>query len=57
MPEKALSGWSNLLSLALRKNVVKGSYGQKSRQIHLKRSQGSLAGVETAAEGLKFVSV
>lgn len=32
MPEKALSGWSNLLSLALRKNVVNGSYGHEGRK-------------------------
>lgn len=31
MPEKALSGWSNLPSLALRKNVVKGSYRNRKQ--------------------------
>lgn len=39
IPEKALSGWSNLLSFALRKNVVNGSYRKKKSQslhwIHL----------------------
>lgn len=38
IPEKALSGWSNLLSFALRKNVVKGSYRHKNRQNDFKRS-------------------
>lgn len=32
MPEKARSGWSNLLSLALRKNVVKGSCKAQDRE-------------------------
>lgn len=33
IPEKALSGWSNLLSLALRKNMVKGSCGDGDKHI------------------------
>ena len=51
MPEKLLSGWSNLFSLALRKNVVKGSYRHKKRRIHLKGSLQSLPCVYWAAEG------
>lgn len=30
IPEKALSGWSNLFSFAFRKNVEKGSYRHKT---------------------------
>ncbi len=54
MPEKALSGWSNLLSLALRKNVVKGSYRHENRKIQFTKSLQSLcvSSVRTAAEGL-----
>lgn len=33
MPEKVRSGWSNLLLLALRKNVVKGSCGESKFNI------------------------
>lgn len=40
MPEKLLSGWSNLFSLALRKNVVKGSYRNKKSEYIWKEAFG-----------------
>ena len=53
MPEKALSGWSNLFSLALRKNVVKGSYRHEKGQIHIRRGRGPLVCVYTTVKGFE----
>lgn len=50
MPEKDLSGWSNLPSFALRKNVVKGSYKHKNRQIHFKGNLGLWRILQMAAD-------